>query len=198
MKLTGIILGSAFLVAPTLTFGQQKQTGPAKPSPLPVLCKLGSLPTEIQNRLKREFGSWKVQEPSALGPLAHERWEAEKPLQCPGIAVGQFENVTVPSYAVLLVPQEAAGAGYRFLIFSPKMGQSSYELKVLAQSDDEEVANLFIHRIRISKVFDKQSRGRFHVQATEGILFAHAGEYEYGIEVYYWANGAFQRAQVDY
>jgi hypothetical protein len=56
---------------------------------------------------------------SLFRPNAHERWESEKPLLRPGTAVGQFENATTASHALLLVPREHAGAGYRSLIFNP-------------------------------------------------------------------------------
>ena len=95
----------AFLLTAALAFGQQGSSPPAtaKPSEGHVLCKPGSLPTDIQNHLKGEFGSWKVQEPAELSPHAHERWESEKPLACPGIAVGKFENAATP-YLSLVHP----------------------------------------------------------------------------------------------
>jgi len=48
------------------------------------LCDVGSLPQDIQDRLKGEYGSWKVQESADLSKHARERWEAEKPPACPG------------------------------------------------------------------------------------------------------------------
>lgn len=82
-----------FLLTATPTFAQQGSSppAPAKPSEESALCKPGSLPQDVQSRLKTKFGSWKIQEPADLSPRAHERWESEKPLACPGIAVGQFE-----------------------------------------------------------------------------------------------------------
>ena len=121
-----------FLFMAALAFGQQESTPPAiaKPGEESALCKLGSLPQDVQSRLKTEFGSWKVQEPRDLSPRAHERWESEKPLACPGIAVGQFEIAKMPSYAVLLVPQSHTVAGYKFLVFGPKAGKQSYDMRV--------------------------------------------------------------------
>src|SRR6202035_1531133 len=121
MKVPRVTFSMMFLLTAALAFGQQESSlpAPAKPSEGPVLCKVGSLPPDVQSRLKGDLGSWKVQEPADLSPRAHERWESEKPLQCPGIAVGQFEKAKTPSYAVLLVPQGHADAGYKFLVFSP-------------------------------------------------------------------------------
>src|SRR5256885_16433626 len=100
MKVLRVTFSLLFLLTPVLTFGQQGLSlpAPAKPSERTALCKPGSLPLDIQNRIQEEFDSWKVQKPVDLNPRAHERWESEKPLVCPGIAVGQFENAKTPSY----------------------------------------------------------------------------------------------------
>ena len=118
-----IALSLMFLLTATLTFAQQGSAppAPAKTSEESALCKRGSLPPDLQSHLKTEFGSWMIQEPADLSPRAHERWESEKPLACPGIAVGQFEIAKMPSYAVLLVPQSHTVAGYKFLVFSLKV-----------------------------------------------------------------------------
>jgi hypothetical protein len=70
-------------------------------------------------------------------------------MACLGAAVGQCQNATTPFHAVLLVPREHAGAGYRFLMFGPKAGRLFYELKLVEQSDRSQAANLFIGRLRI-------------------------------------------------
>jgi hypothetical protein len=158
---------------------------------------VGSLPPDVQIRLKGEFGSWKVQEPADLSPRAHERWESEKPLQCPGIAVGRFENAKTPSYAVLLVPQGHADAGYKFLVFGPKAGQLSYEMRAV-DSGDSGAANFFIHRVRISKFFDEQSRKKFQAHTREGILLVDSAEKEYEADVYFWSGGSYRHQPVDY
>jgi hypothetical protein len=189
-----------FLLTAALVFGQQGSSllAPAKPSEESMPCKPGpSLPPDVQSRLKGEFGSWKVQESADLSPRAHERWESEKPLACPGIAVGQFENAKTPSYAVLLVPQAHTDAGYKFLVFTTKAGQSSYEMRAI-DSGDSGAANFFIHRVRISKFFDEPSRRKFQVQTSEGILFVDAAEKEYETDVYFWSNGSYQHQPVDY
>jgi hypothetical protein len=199
MNALRMIFSVAFLLTAALAFGQQGSSSPAlaKPSQARALCKPGSLPPDIQSRLKEEYGSWKIQEPIDLSPRAHERWESEKPLACPGIAVGQFENAKTPSYAVLLVPQGHTDAGYKFLVFSPKTGQPSYEMRA-ADSGDSGAANFFIHKVRISKFFDEPSRRKFQVQMSEGILLADAAEKEYEADVYFWSNGSYQHQPVDY
>jgi hypothetical protein len=197
-KVLGVTFSLMSLLTAVLAFGQQGSLPvPAKSSEGPSLCKIGSLPQDVQSRIKGKFGPWKVQEPADLSPRAHERWKSEKPLQCPGIAVGRFENAKTPSYAVLLVPQGHADAGYKFLVFSPKAGQPSYEMRAV-DSGDNGAANFFIHRVRISKFFDEQSRKKFQVHTSEGILLVDSAEKEYETDVYFWAKGSYQHQPVDY
>ena len=195
-----MILSLMFLLPSALIFGQRglPPTMPAKPGGGPALCKLESLPQDVQRSLKEEFESWKVQEPSDLSAQARERWKSEKPLECPGIAVGQFESGQTPSCAVLLVPRGHSDAGYKLIVFGPKTGQPSSELMVIEQSEDSGAANFFIHRVRINKFFGEQSRKKFHVQANDGILLADAEEKQYETDVYFWANGSYQHQPVDY
>jgi hypothetical protein len=161
------------------------------------LCKLESLPSEIQNRLKEGYSSWKIQEPTDLSPRAHERWESEKPLECPGIAVGHFESAKTPSYAILLVPTGHADAGYRFLVFSQKAGQRAYEATV-EKLDHNGAANYFIHRTPISRFFDEPSRKKFEAHTVDGILLVDSAENEYGVEVYFWSGGHYRHEPIDY
>jgi hypothetical protein len=152
---------------------------------------------DLQSRLKEEFGSWKIQEPADLSPHAHERWESEKPPACPGIAVGKFEDAKTPSYAVLLVPQGHTDVSYKFLVFSPKAGQQSYEMRTV-DSGGSGAANHFIHRTPISKFFDWPSREKFQVHTVDGILLVDSAENEYGVEVYFWSGGRYRHEPIDY
>ena len=88
MYASRVTLSLMFLLVSGLIFGQKS----ACASEGQNLCNVGSLPQDIQSRLKEEYGSWKVQEPADLSKHAHERWESEKPLGCPGIAMGHFES----------------------------------------------------------------------------------------------------------
>ena len=146
-----------FLLLLALVFGQ----GAGRANQSPTLCKVESLPSEIQNRLKGEYSSWKIQEPADLSQRAREAWEPEKPLTCPGIAVGHFESAKSLSYAVLLIPTGHPDEGYRFLVFSQKLGQPGYEVRVLDKLDEKGAANYYIQSTPISKFFDEASRRKF-------------------------------------
>jgi hypothetical protein len=183
-----------FLLLSTLLFGQRV----ASANQSPTLCKVESLPSDIQNRIKEEYGSWKIQEPADLSQRARDRWKSEKPLECPGIAVGHFESAKTPSYAILLVPMGHADGGYRFLVFSQKAGQPEYETSLVEKSDQKGAANYFIYRTLISKFFDEPSRRKFQAHTEDGILLVDSAENEYGVEVYFWSGGRYRHEPIDY
>jgi hypothetical protein len=58
-----------FLLLLALVFGK----GAGRANQSPTLCKVESLPSDIQNRLKSDFGSWKIQEPADLSQLPGKR-----------------------------------------------------------------------------------------------------------------------------
>src|SRR5260370_3047400 len=139
-----------------------------------------------------------MQEPKNLGENARKTWAGRKPLACPGIAVGLFQNAKRASYAVLLVPVDHPDAAYRFLTFSRKAGESSYEPTAVEQFDEHGASNYFIRKVRISDFFDAQSQKKFQVQATEAIEMIDSAEQEYGAAVYFWSNGHFRQEPVEY
>jgi hypothetical protein len=163
----------------------------------PPLCNLASLPSDIKNRLKADFGSWKIQEPENLSDYTRKTWEGRKPPACPGIAVGLFQSAKTPSYALLLVPIDRPDAGYRFLVFSRKTGQPSYETTVIENSDDHGAANYFIRKVSLRQFFDEQSKRKFQVEATDCILMVDSAEQEYETDIYFWSNGHFRQEPVD-
>jgi len=191
-------LGSMLLLTATF-LGQARSPSPvpARATEEPAPCKLSSLPSDIQSHLKGDFGSWKVQEAETLSEHARKTWAGKKPSTCPGIAVGLFQNASVPSYAVLLVPAEHPDAGYRFLVFSGKTGQSSYETTVVEQSDDHGASNYFIRKVPISRFFNEESKRKFQVRAAEAILMIDSAEQEYEADIYFWSKGRFQQQPVD-
>src|ERR1700728_2268281 len=90
-----IFLGCTLLagLVPTL------QAAPGEPEELLDLCKLDSLPQDIRGSLSRNFAAWKVLEPADLTARARTRWGSRRPLTCPGIAAGHFQDPKNASYA---------------------------------------------------------------------------------------------------
>ncbi len=193
-------LGLIFLMTAALVFGATSSPSPvlAMAGEGPSPCNLGSLPSDIQNRLKADFGSWKVQESENLSEHARKTWAGKKLPECPGIAVGLFQSAKTPSYALLLVPVDHPDAGYRFMVFSRKTGQPSYEATVVEKSDDHGASNYFIRKIPIDEFFSEESKRKFQVQATEAILMVDSAEQEYEADIYFWSNGRYRQQAVDY
>jgi hypothetical protein len=202
-------LGLIFLMTAALVFGETDSPlpMPAGANEGPVPCNFGSLPSDIQNRVKGELATWKVQEPENLSDYTRKTWAAKKPPGCPGIAVGLFQNAKDPSYAVLFVPvghpeHNKAGfseteVGFRLVVFTRKVGLSSYEATVVERSNDHEPSNYFIRKVPISRFFNEESKRKFQVQATEAILMVDSTEQEYEADIYFWSNGRFRREPVD-
>jgi len=102
------------------------------------------------------------------------------------------------SYAFLLVPRKHLNKGYKFLVFTPHVGKISYEMRIIEQSSKDNASQYFIHKISISHFFDKVSRTKFQVLASECILFVDSGENEYETDVYFWTKYGYQHEPVDY
>ena len=187
-----------FLLVAIVSISQREYapTAYAEPSEGVDLCKVKTLPKTLQNRLKQEFTSWTIQKSSGLSLNARRRWESEKPMQCPGIAVGRFGDTKSLSFAILLVAKNHIDASYKLLVFSPNPGQS-YEMKAL-DSGENGAQHYFIHTVPMNRFFDNESRNKFHAYASEGILLVDAAEQEYEVDVYFWANGTYQHQPIDY
>src|SRR5258706_1493098 len=198
MKLAGVKL-LRLVVVTGMTCGQQTSS-PAAPGAAAeesAVCKSARLPVDLQDRLNKEFTSWHIQEPAPLSAHAKERWRAEKPLECPGLAVGKFETDTSKSYVVLLVPAASKEGGYRLVAFSTMPNQHGYEQRLIEASSSDG-ANLFIRRVTFDKFFDEQSRRRFGIYTKEGFLLVDSGENEYESDVYFWVKDHYQHEPVDY
>lgn len=171
---------------------------PTRVSQEGALCKPDVLPRVLGEQLKSEFASWRILEASDLNRHVAQRWNAEKPLRSPGLAVGQFDGTTEPSYAILLVSKASPKTSYKVLIFTQKPSQTSYESQVLDQSDDGGADSQFIRSVEIKAFFDEDSKKKFKVNAREALLVVFASEREYQADVFFRTDKRYQREPVDY
>ena len=111
--------------------------------------------------------------------------------------MGLFQSAKTPCYVLLLVPIDHPDAGYRFLVFSRKTGQPSYETTVVEKSDDHGASNYFIRKAPISRFFNEESRIKFQVQGRDCVEMVDSAEQEYEADIYFWSNGRFRREPVD-
>jgi hypothetical protein len=192
-----LMVSRVFFFLLVLTLGWAEGSLAGKQAGTPDLCSVESFPSEIQTRLKTEFSSWKIEGPDGLSTYTRERWKSVKPLACPGIAKGHFDDSDIPSYAILVVSKVNPQSAYKFLIFTRLSGHQFYEPEVLG-SGEAGADNFFIHAVRLSKFFDKRSRLKFHAHSQEGILLVDAAENEYGVEVYFRADRTYRHQPIDY
>jgi hypothetical protein len=169
---------------------------PAKGNDEPSLCAPTALPSELQIRLRQDFAKWKIQEDSNLRPRAKGRWGSQKPVECPGIAVGQFEGAD-NSYAVLLVPADSPDTAYKLLVFTRDANQPAETLRIVEQWDKGGASNYFIHQIKIKDFFNSGWVRKLHVKTKDGILFVDAAETEYEADIYFWADGQYRHEPTD-
>ena len=160
-------------------------------------CDLTALPAEIQSALPRDFSGWKVQQSSNLGKTARNSWSARKPGACPGVAVGQFEGGPTTSYALLLVPANSGERGYILAVYGRESGAEAFSAKLIEKSSDADGTSFFIRSEPVDKPFSEASRKKYRMSARDAIALIDAGENEYEVEVYFWANGRFESTPVD-
>jgi hypothetical protein len=153
------------------------------------------LPTEVSRILSEQFGDWIVQNPDALSSVARERWQAEKPLACPGIASGRFTSAKSTSFAVLVVGGGKYKGEARLLLFTHD--GAGYIMNVVEQISTS-AFNYFVHGAKTQQFFDAASARRFRAAARELVVLFDAGVDEYGVEVYFWTEAGFRHESVDY
>ena len=112
------VVSRALFFLLVLNFGWAEGSLAGKQESTPNLCGVEPLPSEIQNHLKIEFSSWKIEDPDGLSAYSKQRWKSEKPLACPGLAKGQFDDSGIPSYAILIVRKVNRQSAYKFLMLS--------------------------------------------------------------------------------
>jgi hypothetical protein len=63
----------------------------------------------------------------------HNLWLETHRKECPGIAVGRFEQANRDAYAILLVPKSDATSGYKIIVLSKT--SSEYAVRLLDQAE---------------------------------------------------------------
>ncbi len=134
------------------------------------LCSTKDFPVELQNQIRDKFVSWKIQDELTIAPYTKQRWQAEKPLECPGIATGRFESSARVSYAILLVPENDPDAAYKLALYAPSGNGASDALRVIEEWNKGGASHYFIRKTEISKFFSRHWITKLHVKTDDGIL----------------------------
>src|SRR5438094_639309 len=125
-KLTGLFCLSAILFY-SASFSEQMRED---------FCNLASLPEPVQQILAQKFPGWRVWGSSDLTKEEREHWSKSKNTSdCPGLAVGHFENKEYLSYAFSLVPVDAEKRGWRLIVLT-RNKEAAYQEKIIDKHDD--------------------------------------------------------------
>jgi hypothetical protein len=166
-----------------------------EPTELLDLCRPDSLPQDIRSSLSRNFSGWKIQEPTDLSTRARTRWGAERPLNCPGIAGGHFQDAKNASYALLLIPANHASSAYRLLIFTQQSGQQYYGFKTVGQTDSG-AGDVFVETVPTVRYFEATAKLVAHSHVSEAVMLVDSAATQAYLYVY--SDMAYEREQVNY
>ena len=186
-----VLVGCALLAGTTPSL----QATAAEPDELSALCKVESLPPDIRGSLSRNFSSWKIQEPADLSPRARTRWGEARPLTCPGIATGHFQDPKSASYALLLIPASHANSAYKVLIYTQQSGQQYYGFKAVAQLDSG-ASDVFIQTVSTGSFPEATARWVAHSKINEALMLVDSGSSASYLSV--WSGVSYEREQVTY
>jgi len=87
------------------------------------------LPTDAKQLLDQRFPGWRPKYLSDLGEYDKKLWLETHPKECPGIAVGHFEQSDRVAYAVLLVPNSGHTGSYKVIVLSKE--SDAYAVRLL-------------------------------------------------------------------
>jgi hypothetical protein len=160
------------------------------------LCRLEALPEDIRGSLQRRFSDWKIQGPTDLSGSARERWAAETPMTCPGIAVGHFLTRKDTAYALLLIPVDRSDPECALVIFTQASAKGIYSYKVVDNAETGG-SDYFILSAPTSKYLQDQSIVKSQSFPADSVLLVAAGA-KTEARVFYWANDAYQKQQANY
>lgn len=166
-----------------------------EPDELLALCRTDSLPQDIRSSLSRNFNGWKIQEPADLGTRARTRWGAERPLNCPGIATGHFQDAKNASYALLLIPANRSSSAYRLLIFTQQSGQQYFGFKAVGQMDSG-ASDVFVETVPTVRLFEATAKLVARSHASEAVMLVDSAAAQAYLYVY--ADLGYERAPVSY
>jgi hypothetical protein len=184
-----VLVGCALLAGPATL------QAAGEPDELSALCKVESLPQDIRGSLTRNFSSWKIQEPADLSPRARTRWGEARPLTCPGIAAGHFQDAKTASYALLLIPTDHANTAYKLLVYTQQSGQQYYGFKAVEQLDSG-ASDVFVQTVSTGSFPEAAARWAAHSKANEAILLVDSASS--ASSLFGWSGVSYEREPVSY
>jgi hypothetical protein len=155
-------------------------------------CRTSSLPAGARALLDGKYADWRPKDVTDLGADDKGLWMKAHPKDCPGIAIGHFEEPDRLSYAVLLVPKSELKHGHKIIVLRQLPSKNAYSVRLLDQADGEySSSGLVISKVPPGKYSDFE-----HATSVRVKLDAINLEWiEKGAVLYYWANGEYRTIQ---
>jgi hypothetical protein len=155
------------------------------------LCEDGVLPSKAKQLLDQRFRDWRPKYTSDLSAHDKKLWLETHPKECPGIAVGHFEQPDRAAYAILLVPKSAHTASYKIIVLSDMAGE--YAMRLLDQAEGSTYSDSGL-------IISKETHGRFSdFGNTKSVRLKLDGVnvewIEKGSVLYYWSRGSYRSLQ---
>ena len=162
-------------------FGQAKDT-----------CRAANLPPGAQVLLNTKYEGWRPKRVSDLGPDDKQLWLKAHPKDCPGIAIGHFENPGQLAYALLLVPKSQSSHGYRIIVIGKTATDAGYAVRVLDHSDTQDSdSGMVVSTARGGSYSDFERTASLKLKLDS----VNVEWIEKGAVLYYWTHGQYRTLQ---
>jgi len=149
-------------------------------------CRWEALPTQARSRVSKKFPEWRIKLLSDLEAYDKGLWLKEHPKECPGIAVGHFEDPSHIAYGLLLIPKSASRTGYKIVVLTKSGALEGYSLKILDQDSGDD-SGLVISKVPPGRYtgFDTAQSVRLKLDGIETDWL------EKSSTLFYWRNGRY-------
>ena len=175
------LLSIVILALAPVSSGQAKNT-----------CRATSLPPAATAVLDEKYPDWRIKNVSDLVADDQALWAKAHPKDCPGIAIGHFEESDRVAYAVLVVPKAKTRHGYKIIVLKESPSGEGYAAKLLDQANGEySDSGLVISKATPGKYSDFYGTAEVHVK-IDAIFVEWI---EKASVLYYCANGKYRKIQ---
>ncbi len=155
------------------------------------VCRDAILPSQVQALLEKKFPDWRPKHVSDLSGYDKKLWLETHPRECPGIAVGHFEQADRVAYAILLVPRSGHTASYKIVVLSEVSDQYAVRLLDHAEEKGDSDSGLVISKEPHGMYSDfgdtKSVRLKLDAVNVEWL--------EKSSVLYYWSRGIYHSMQ---
>lgn len=145
-----------------------------------------ALPPAVQSYMEHQFPEWRPKVLSDLEGYDRQLWQETHKKECPGIAVGHFENAEHLSYALLLVSRSTAKSGYKFVVIT-SAPENTYRSEILDHNDAADASGMVISKAPPGKYSDFEQTKTVQLKLDSISL----DWLEKSSVLYYWSEGHF-------